>query len=386
MKKYKLAIVILIGGLLSLVWMHGQDFIRLGMARHCFNQDLEPLAVDIYKNFYRKKQMLRKKKLQDFFVASSYCDYFVISELVDYYKRENDILNEEKYLIELIDLRPEITSNYVRLYNVYQGAGRTEEAVGVITKYEKINSRDLPIHFTKNSYGQYKLGLSYLHSDMLEKAKKAFKTSLSENGSFAEAHYLLGYIYEKQGSLDMARMEYEKTVDLLPAHIEALKNLVRISANNVNGVSAHRTTSEIKKLSPANEARANFLNKIQFLGYGVERIDKERIELKFWFKSLDLMNKDYLCVIRFEPENAECLPQERRPYGAMYSAKEMQKNTSYWQIGEVYVHEYTPKIAPGKYNIKFFLKYPAGKGYPQERLKDVLTNKNSVDLGWIDIK
>jgi tetratricopeptide (TPR) repeat protein len=79
----------------------------------------------------------------------------------------------------------------------------------------KINSRNI-------------LGKIYLDEGDYEAARKEFETILEKNENFADAHYGLGILYEKQGDNAKARAEWRKCLKLQVKHAGALQKLSEI--------------------------------------------------------------------------------------------------------------------------------------------------------------
>lgn len=72
------------------------------------------------------------------------------------------------------------------------------------------------------------LGKIYIDEGNLDAAKKEFDAILEKNENFADAHYGLGILYEKQGDNAKARAEWRKCLKLQVKHAGALQKLSEI--------------------------------------------------------------------------------------------------------------------------------------------------------------
>ena len=79
----------------------------------------------------------------------------------------------------------------------------------------KINSRNI-------------LGKIYIEEENYDAAQKEFEAILEKNANFADAHYGLGILYEKQGDNAKARAEWRKCLKLQVKHAGALQKLSEI--------------------------------------------------------------------------------------------------------------------------------------------------------------
>ena len=72
------------------------------------------------------------------------------------------------------------------------------------------------------------LGKIYIDEGNLDAARKEFDAILEKNENFADAHYGLGILYEKQGDNAKARAEWRKCLKLQVKHAGALQKLSEI--------------------------------------------------------------------------------------------------------------------------------------------------------------
>ena len=100
----------------------------------------------------------------------------------------------------------------------------TQKEYGAAKQYlyrvEKNSSNDELVVKSKNLLGQI-----YIEQDDLDSAQKEFDEILKMNPNSADAHYGLGLIHEKKGTLVAARSEWLKALKLQLNHSGALQKL-----------------------------------------------------------------------------------------------------------------------------------------------------------------
>jgi tetratricopeptide (TPR) repeat protein len=114
--------------------------------------------------------------------------------------------NDEPGAIE--EYKKEIShfpDNFKALTNLgilYEDAGSFDKEIETFRKVVETNSGDY--------YGYFLLAQAlFIRRGESEEAKKLVEQSLRLNFNFAEDHYLLSAIYQKEGNLQKAKEEYE---------------------------------------------------------------------------------------------------------------------------------------------------------------------------------
>jgi tetratricopeptide (TPR) repeat protein len=107
---------------------------------------------------------------------------------------------EEAYK-KAIEINPEKYEAYVSLANLYVRQSRTTDALAVLEPVEKAATTDAALCNT--------LGVAYLASRSLDKARVWFETALTIDSNNVEARANLGSAVEAQGDLARAISEYE---------------------------------------------------------------------------------------------------------------------------------------------------------------------------------
>ncbi len=119
-----------------------------------------------------------------------------------------------------------VHENDTLLYNLakeYYGISELSVAKQYLARILVSSSNDEIILNCRNILGQI-----YLEEEDYDSAKKEFETILEKNANFADAHYGLGIIYEKQGDAPKARAEWRKCLKLQVKHAGALQKLSEI--------------------------------------------------------------------------------------------------------------------------------------------------------------
>ena len=385
MKKTKLVFVTITFVILILFWINSNDWVRVVVADYYIKSGQRGKAVDIYSKIYRKEEILSENKtVRRLLKLKTQKEYDVVLFLADYYGENGDLTKEIECLKRLLQLKPAGENDSRRLYDIYIGRNDIQNAADLITDYEKSNDKVFPIKTPDNLLWKYKLGINYLDKGMLERAEESFKVCLEKDDNFADVHYLLGAIYQRQGKTEGAVKQYQQAISIAPNHMDALIALEGCYKKS-GGDEDRFIRQKIIELTPQNKVDVNFSNKIQLIGYDVKMGTDRKAVFKFWFKCLDKIDGDYSCVVNIEPENPSLLPSKRKNIGFLCFSDNIEENTSSWQIGEVHQHEFVRKVNPGNYQLKLFLKSYGDKKFSAEVLKNIAANSKTANLGVIGI-
>jgi hypothetical protein len=125
----------------------------------------------------------------------------------------------------------------------------------------------------------------------------------------------------------------------------------------VQGLVPHRT-------------EVNLGDKVEYLGYGLRRLDKGQGELTLYFRALGALDGDYTVWLHQTDEGTA------QPVPLDHSLK-----TSQWRVGELHADTQTVKLAAGKAQFVFGL----WRGDDASRLtvKDQ-PGQHEIDLGSIE--
>ncbi|MFH0763554.1 MAG: tetratricopeptide repeat protein [Candidatus Omnitrophota bacterium] len=110
-----------------------------------------------------------------------------------------------KYLEDAVAHAPEYELAYNLLGTAYYKSGRYTDAVAAFTKALRLDQMPgVPTHD--------KLGISYANLKMYDEAERQFKTAITEDPYFVNAHLNLGRLYEVRGDYTAALKQYLKGV------------------------------------------------------------------------------------------------------------------------------------------------------------------------------
>lgn len=135
---------------------------------------------------------------------------------------EKDEACVEREVSGLMAAYPDSTSLYVSLAVVYANQKKFDKAFDVLDQRQRSKPDEPGV--------LYQIGrTASLSGQQLDRGEQAFKSYLAaplERGPApANAHYRLGLIYEKKGSKDLARREYQTALELNPKYADAEKAL-----------------------------------------------------------------------------------------------------------------------------------------------------------------
>ena len=136
------------------------------------------------------------------------------------YYSENDSISEI-YLKKAIKNQPDNSSALYYLGMLYQDNKEFDKALNVYA--ELINN-------TKSGKRAY-YNSAYIYLVELqdyEKAEEMFLAAISIDPDFVEAVYNLGRTYEAKGNFEQARVQYQKSIEILPNYPLAVQGLNRL--------------------------------------------------------------------------------------------------------------------------------------------------------------
>ena len=138
---------------------------------------------------------------------------------LDYYQRRyEDAMAKLRRVLELDPQSPRAEDNLGLALDM---VGRAEEAQAEFAKAVALN-RNLK---QPSPWPAHNLGYLLLRLDKLDAAEKALRESLGYDPGFAQAHYHLGRVLEKQSRDAEAIAEYKEAISLDPAQAEPCYSL-----------------------------------------------------------------------------------------------------------------------------------------------------------------
>lgn len=126
-----------------------------------------------------------------------------------------------EYLNAAITLQPMALEAYYQLALFFQENGNEKKA---ITTYQNILNID-PNH----QFSLYNLGYIYLvYLQDFAQGAEYFTRVIELNPEYAEAYYNRGYCYELSGKRELAKKDYQKTLDISANYPKAIEGLNRL--------------------------------------------------------------------------------------------------------------------------------------------------------------
>jgi len=182
---------------------------------------INPVAYFV-KGYAQLEQGDTTNAIKNFLVAADqdqrYFDPYLQLGML-YSERKNPLAVE--YLNTAITLRPMAIEPYYQLALFFQENGNVKKA---IITYESILNID-PSH----QFSLYNLGYIYLvYMEDFVKGSEYFTQVIELNPQYTEAYYNRGYCYELSGKADLARKDYQKTLEISANYPKAVEGLNRL--------------------------------------------------------------------------------------------------------------------------------------------------------------
>ena len=162
-----------------------------------------------------------------------------------------------------------------------------------------------------------------------------------------------------------------------------LKNKEYVSIKNDNIFNFlqlhHPPLIETLKITPAikHPINANFSNKIEFLGYNIDKTKLEIgeiVHITYYWNCLAHMEEDYTVFVHFTDKDGKIIFQQDHPFC------HGEYPTSEWNISEIIKEEYylsvPTRVKEGTYDIRI------GVYIPHNKRMDVITTENGTWDGW----
>ena len=118
-------------------------------------------------------------------------------------------------------------------------------------------------------------------------------------------------------------------------------------------------------------AGVNLGDRVEYLGYGLRRLDERRGKLTLYFRALNEMEADYTVWLH---QSAESTPDQS--LGLDHSLA-----TSSWKPGELYADSRVVNLQPGK--VRFVFGLWRGDDASRLQVQDQ-PGQSEIDLGWIE--
>lgn len=213
-------------------------------------------AIDNYKKAAEKAQDPKIKKLALEYLVAAYRD------------KLEDPAEAEPIVLRMIEMEPNASENYFQLAQLYENAGRYEDAEAALVKARELRPNDATVYM--------QLGAYYNRQGEFDKAIEAFEQRADREPNNPESYqFMVPYFWEKVQKdhtlNDKQKRDYierglamsDKALELKPDYVEALVYkglLLRLQANiEKDRKKQEALLAEAKKL----QERATVLSKKQ---------------------------------------------------------------------------------------------------------------------------
>jgi tetratricopeptide (TPR) repeat protein len=167
-----------------------------------------------------------------------YCMGLVYYELKNYEEAASAFQKAAELNVNDIDAHYSLALALLNLKEYQRAKASLEKVIGLNPSFRNAQDQLRWVNFEimKNSIVKnsdlataedfFKLGMAYWErGQFVHVAADAFKKAIEIDPSYPDAHYRLGYIYERQGKKDLAMLEYEKELEFHPASENAISHI-----------------------------------------------------------------------------------------------------------------------------------------------------------------
>ncbi|WP_312508924.1 tetratricopeptide repeat protein [Chryseobacterium culicis] len=112
--------------------------------------------------------------------------------------------------------------------------------------------------FPENVTYRYLLASTYFESMSTEPAKKYVQEAIELDANFKENYELLGDVFQKEGNLELARINYEKAYELDSAYISVNEKLIQVYLKIKNYEGVIKVCDNLMSVIPVDTSSAKF--------------------------------------------------------------------------------------------------------------------------------
>ncbi|OHA63242.1 MAG: hypothetical protein A2842_00405 [Candidatus Wildermuthbacteria bacterium RIFCSPHIGHO2_01_FULL_48_25] len=126
-------------------------------------------------------------------------------------------------LAKAIELKADYAPAHFLTAVILDQQGKTKEAIAKLVETKAVAPNDLGVAF--------QLGVMYWQDEQLLNAQKEFEAILAREANHANAMYMLGQVYDRQGNRAKAKEVFQKVADLNPDNEDLKKILDNLNRN-----------------------------------------------------------------------------------------------------------------------------------------------------------
>jgi len=368
-----------------ILWLNSTLFFRFYLAKYYMRHSQKDKIVLLYKKIFRKElsKHVASNKILDLNKSNLLNEVYIW--LSQFYLSRNDwpaLIEEYNFWIKVF---PGDSIAYTKLCLVYLKEGDLLNASKIALRFKKKFKRDIFSNLNTKDKWYISLGVPYSGNNLWQGAIKKWDNDALSYLEPGERYFEKALVYENLNMQDMATLEYLKTLELIPGHIDALYKLNDIY--NRAGLLKESGILQLKitELTPVHKLECNLGNVIKFLGYDIKCMESGNTKFRFWFQCTAKIDIDYEIWVNGLVRDKKILDPDRIQYGyANLGSYSPEKPTTKWQKGEVYVFIFNRKINQGWYNFYFGFWQP--QYHSPKRLMNFNIGRDEVNLGWTEIK
>ena len=214
---------------------------------------------DFFKWIYAKLHDMRENYKGETYISSEELDVKIngLIEEAEELKRQDDLINAEKKLIEIIGLDSKNIKAFKLLARLYYERKDYEEAKQTFEHIIKLKEDDEDVYD----------GLAHIAQEggNLDLAKEDYMKALKINSRRGETFYNLSLVYEETKSFDEAIENMKKALKIEPNNPRYLDTMLRISIIKKDKILALNTYEKLNKVNPENQKLPEFKAQINDL-------------------------------------------------------------------------------------------------------------------------
>lgn len=236
---------------------------------------------EIVKNFFDEHsfEWIKDRKANEDYLLKELAVRFYFAQ-AEYYLYTNEKVKSKEYFIKALNFADGIEWLETHLGNVFSKLESKSEA---LESYLKVVERN-----PYNADAHNNLGVLYLDTGEIDKAKNEFEKALKINENYAASINNLGTVYLKKGMRNKAYDLYKKAIAIDDNQVDAHSNLGALFTEDGEFDKAIEEYKKALKLNPSDKKALNNLGVIYFL----KGINEE---------ALTLLEK----AVKLEPNNAD---------------------------------------------------------------------------------
>lgn len=236
------------------------------------------------------------------------------------------------------------------------------------------------------------LGWAYYYQQNYTAAYDTFSETLRLEPLAEDALEGLARTYEAEGKADQAIAVAVKMLD----HGYGNKAAPVLESLGENGnadalllLSAHyASTGQTNKLEEINEKvgslipekqAVNLENRVLFLGYDLQTLPENQIEVSLYFEALDDLPAGYSLFMHGVPATPALLPEDRQESGFLNFDHALETPSVEWVRGAIYRDKSVQEIVPGVFRFRFGFWHVDSRTY---LMREDDPENRTINLDW----